>query len=136
MMNYFLQDINDLLVLQGYDNSKIFINKRITANNLTALGESILLYDEGGSKNTGEPMEECNFSIYVRRETNEEARLVAVAIYTFLDSFVGGLSTPNAVQFRRITTRNKPTPFPTTGIDEWVILFTAQINTIDFLSIK
>lgn len=131
MINYPLKDIKTILEVQGYTN--IYIDMRITAENNTAIGESILLCNEGGNNEAGELLEDVDFALYVRRQDPEQARIISRQIFNFLSGYSGGLNdSPDNVQIRRIVTRQAPIPFPTTGIPEWLATYTAQINNPDF----
>jgi hypothetical protein len=135
-MVYYLDDIKSLLVSQGYDNIYIDYLIEKPAEN-TALGESILLYAQGGVSNTNTPLESRDFAIYVRRKKSLVAQTIAEAVYQYLDSYQGGITGGTHSKIRRIITRQSPMPFPTSSkLREYVMTFTAEISNKDRVNIK
>ena len=133
-MNYFLDDLKVILENQGFDNIKI--DMQITSDNQTALGESILLFSEGGSKKPNLPLEEFDFAIYVRRGDPQQARIVSYQIFNYLEGIQTGLTASGSVSIIRILVRQKPMLFPTSGITEWLTTYTAILHNTDNLTLK
>lgn len=133
-MNYYLDDIRQILTNQGFNN--IYIDRVIEPSTLQEENEIINIISTGGDADPTITGTE-DFEVYVYRRKNADAQLIARQLWNYLNGYSGGLSVSTSVDFRIITTTNKPQPLIVNNKNVKIYFFSmqAQINDSDQLDI-
>lgn len=133
MMNYFLNDLRDWLILEGEEPNNISIDYY-----LPNVPNQIFLTGTGGQIEAGQKHSSISFQIMVTSSaTNRQsAQIKSKQIYYKLQNKIGKLvNDANAVHFLGILANGEPSLLNTTsnGLQQYTTLYTSNIREPDIL---